>query len=225
MPPNSSWRLPRISWGRPARSALNRSTRRSSSGNTLYLPASSRNSRCSSAQLLGLLRGQVVGLGPVVGVVQLPDVVVEGGQLGADDPRGAVAGHRRPALVVDAPVAEHLEVLGLVALGGVGVVEAVGHATPCSGCCWTPLTIVGSGSPATSRTVGGDVDDVVELVADLALGLRSRRASARWCRCGCRPSGRRPAWSTGTACPWRGPSRRRSGCRPRACRTRRSARP
>ena len=26
--------------------------------------------------------------------------------------------------------------------------------TPCSGICWTPLTLVGSGSPATSRTVG-----------------------------------------------------------------------
>ena len=33
-------------------------------------------------QLLGHLRGQVVGLGPVgIGVVQLPDVVVEGGRL------------------------------------------------------------------------------------------------------------------------------------------------
>jgi hypothetical protein len=30
--------------------------------------------------------------------------------------------------VVDAPVAEHLEVLGLAPLGRIGVVEAVGHA-------------------------------------------------------------------------------------------------
>ena len=53
MPPKSSWRFPLMSWGRPARSALNRSTRRSSSGNTLYLAASSRNSRCSSASFSG----------------------------------------------------------------------------------------------------------------------------------------------------------------------------
>jgi hypothetical protein len=53
MPPNSSWRLPQISWGRPARSALKRSTRRSSNGKTLYLLASSRNSRCSSCSLSG----------------------------------------------------------------------------------------------------------------------------------------------------------------------------
>ena len=34
-------------------------------------------------QLLGLLVGEVVGLRPVVGRVELPHVVVEGGQLGA----------------------------------------------------------------------------------------------------------------------------------------------
>jgi hypothetical protein len=53
MPRNSSWDLPRMSWGRPARSGLSRSTRRSSNGKTLYLLASSRNSRCSSASFSG----------------------------------------------------------------------------------------------------------------------------------------------------------------------------
>ena len=96
---------PRTSCGRPAMSGLKRSTRRSSSGSTLYLAASIRNSRCSSAQLLGLLGGEVVGLGPVVGRVELPDVVVEGGQSRSHHPRDAVAGDRGPALVVDAAVA------------------------------------------------------------------------------------------------------------------------
>jgi hypothetical protein len=41
-------------------------------------------------------------------VVQLPDVVVEGDAVAGDDPGG-------------------LEVLGLVAVGGAWVVEAVGH--------------------------------------------------------------------------------------------------
>ena len=62
-------------------------------------------------QLLGLLGGEVVGLGPVVRAVELPDVVVEGRQLARRSPRACCAGDRGPALVVDAAVAEHLEVL------------------------------------------------------------------------------------------------------------------
>ena len=56
-------------------------------------------------------------------------------------PRDAVAGDRGPALVVDAAVAEHLEVLRLAALGRrrrrrtSSAIE-----TPSIGICWTPLT-------------------------------------------------------------------------------------
>ena len=66
---------------------------------------------------------EVVGLAVVVvAVVELPDVVVERGQLTADhDPWRAVLGDRAPALVVDAAVGEHLEVLQVVALGRVAV--------------------------------------------------------------------------------------------------------
>ncbi len=64
-------------------------------------------------QAVRLLRGEVVGLGPVVGAVELPDVIVER-RWRRHEPRRAVAGHGRPALVIDAPVHEHLEVLGLV---------------------------------------------------------------------------------------------------------------
>ena len=48
--------------------------------------------------------------------------------LADEDPRRLVPGHRGPAFVVDAAVAEHLEVLGLVPLGRLGVVERVQHA-------------------------------------------------------------------------------------------------
>ena len=68
-----------------------------------------------------------MGLGPVVGGVQLPDVVVEGRHLGRL-PRDAVPGDRGPALVVDAAVDEHLEVLRLAVLGSGGVVEGRDHA-------------------------------------------------------------------------------------------------
>ena len=69
---------PRSSSGRPAISALNRSAARSSSGSTLYFAASISQRRCSSASLLGLLRGEVLALAPVLGgVVELPVVLVE----------------------------------------------------------------------------------------------------------------------------------------------------
>ena len=52
----------------------------------------------------------------------------EGRQRVAEHPRHAVPSDRGPTLVVDAAVAEHLEVLRLASLGRIRVVEAVGHA-------------------------------------------------------------------------------------------------
>ena len=106
--------------GRSARpsSGSSRSAPRSSIGSTLYLVASISQSRCSLASMLGMLGGEVVGLAVVgAAVVELPDVVVERREVAADHhPRRAVLGDRAPALVVDAAVAEHLEVLQVVAL-------------------------------------------------------------------------------------------------------------
>lgn len=81
-----------------------------------------------AVQPLRLPGGEVVRLRPVVGCVELPDVVVERRQLGAELPRSGVPGDGGPALVVGAPVAEHLEVLRRVPLLGLRVVEGVGHA-------------------------------------------------------------------------------------------------
>ena len=123
------------------------------------------------AQLLGILGGDVVGLGPVVRCVELPDVVVDRRQLGADHPRDAVTGRRGPALVVDAAVDEHLEVLGLAVLGRLGVGEARQHALA------VQRHLLDAVDEGRVRQAGGvedgrgDVDHVAELAADLALGL------------------------------------------------------
>ena len=78
IPPKSSCELPRTSCGRPARSALKRSNRRSSSGSTPYLAASIRKSRCSSASFSGISFARSrAWVQSVRAVVQLPDVVVE----------------------------------------------------------------------------------------------------------------------------------------------------
>src|SRR5258705_11491786 len=74
------------------------------------------------------LLGEVVRLRPVLRGVQLPDVVVESRHLRGDHPWRAVPGHRSPALVIDAAVDEHLEVLRLVLIRSPRVVVGVGHA-------------------------------------------------------------------------------------------------
>ena len=128
MPPNRICVLPLISCGRPARSELNRSNDRSSSGHDVVLGRLDQEQSLQFGELLGMGLRQVVRLGPVgVGVVQLPDVLVER-LLQRPDPRHGVPGHRGPPLVVDAAVAEHLEVLRRVTFRGIRVVERVHHA-------------------------------------------------------------------------------------------------
>ena len=213
MPPKSSWRLPRISCGRPARSALKRSARRSSSGRTLYFAGLDQEQPLQLRQLLRVLRREVVRLRPVVRAVELPDVVVERRRLG-HHPRRAVTRHGGPALVVDAAVAEHLEVLRLAALGRRRVVEGGRHRDAVQRHLLDAVhERRARGSPAASSTVAATSMTWWNCVRTSPFASIPS-ASARSCRCACRPSATRPASSTGTACPSRAPSRPRSGCTP-----------
>ncbi len=141
-------------------------------------------------------------------------------------PRSRVAGDRGPALVVDAAVAEHLEVLRRAALGRTGDRRT-------RSACSRPRSAAARRRGPTSARAGRrrrapsarrrSRGGTGERTSPLAPGFRS--ASARSCRSACRPSVRRPASSTGTACPARAPSRLRSGCTPPESRTRRSSTP
>src|SRR5271166_2129587 len=77
-----------------------------------------------------MLLGKVLRLGPIRGgVVKLPDIVIEGGQLDlARLPRRAVPRHSGPAFMIDSAVAGHFEILRLAPLRGLRVVERVQHA-------------------------------------------------------------------------------------------------
>ena len=119
MPGKNSWELPWMSVGRPARSGLRRSARAVVEREHVVLGGLDEPEPLQLGQPLGLLLGQVAGLAVVAAgaVVELPHVVVEGRHVAADhDPRRLVLGDGAPALVVDAAVAEHLEVLEVVAL-------------------------------------------------------------------------------------------------------------
>ena len=79
--------------------------------------------------------------------------------------------NRGPALVVDAAVACHLEVLRLMLLGRLGVVERVGHADAFD---WTLLDSVDKnwlGQAGQLKNGRGNVDHMMELCADLTFRL------------------------------------------------------
>ena len=118
---------------------------------------------------LGLLGRQVAGLAPVGRrVVQLPDVVLERRQLRRGHPRRRVLRDGRPAAVVDAAVADHLEVLRLVLLGRGRVVERVGHAHALHGALGDAVHVGGLRDAGRREHRRRDVDDVAELGAHLA---------------------------------------------------------
>ena len=138
-----------------------------STGMTPYLPASTYQVPISAMSLSRLLRRDVVVLREVlVDVVQLPAGGVElGERVGGDglpepdarlgERRAGPGADRAPAVVVDRPAAEHLEVLRVVVAGGRGVVEAsCAKLTPCSGDWVTPRIVAGGSMPSTSSTVG-----------------------------------------------------------------------
>ena len=84
-------------------------------------------------------------------------------------------GDRLPALVPDAPGAQHLVVLGLLGGGGVGGVEAVAHRHP--GQRGLPVAVddLGHLHAAAVEDRRDDVGAVVVLAADLAPGLDAGR--------------------------------------------------
>ena len=157
MPPNRSWVSPLTSVGLPAVSgfifSIHPVVQRQ------YLVARqprSASSRCSSCSFCGFFLERSFAWLQSPGLVQFPDVVVEGrDRIVHGCPWRAALRDRGPPLVVDAAVTEHLEVLGLVPLRRLCLVERVQpYSIPSIGSCWMPSTDTGSGMPAASRIVG-----------------------------------------------------------------------
>ena len=125
------------------------------------------------AKFVGHFRRQVVELRPVfAAVVEFPHVVVKGGHLLTHHhPGGAVLGDGAPALVVDAPVAKHLEVLDFVAFWRVGIVKAVGHAGALVGALQHAVHHGGFRDSGHLQHRGGHVNHMAKLVPQAAFFL------------------------------------------------------
>ena len=150
------------------------------SGSTCNCSASAHHSSIISLQLVGLLGGEVDGLGEVLGdVVQLPHVVVErpfGVAAVVGDARQRVEHDRLPPVVVERPRAEHLVVLRDVVAGCVGVGERRGEAHA-----------LDRASASTPLISAGGVDADERRAASAARRWRGRTGG------GSRPSLPRPA--------------------------------
>ena len=139
-------------------------------GQYLVLHRLAEESLLQLLEHLRMLRRKVLGHAEVFrDVVELPGVIDE---LVLDlAPRLQVDGPGEPAVVIDAPVAEHLEVLDLVTAWGLGVVPGIGHTHALDG------TLGGAVDDSRLRHSNSledgrhDVDNVVPLIAHLALGL------------------------------------------------------
>src|SRR5262249_60273405 len=126
-------------------------------------------------ELCGVTGGEVVGLGEVIGqVVQLPGVVVgvvgAGGEPGQGGrcpvPGDAVEfGACPPPVFVDRPVAQRLEVLHRVTLGGARVLEGVGEAGAVHGFLFGPVHDLRLRDAGRLQDGGADVGAVGELGA------------------------------------------------------------
>ena len=80
-------------------------------------------------------------------------------------------GHGRPALVIDAAITEHLEVLGLVLVGRFGIVEGVQHADALDRVLLHAIHKQWLGKSRCFENRRRNVDHMVELRADLAFGF------------------------------------------------------
>src|SRR6185436_14910931 len=86
-----------------------------------------------------------------------------------------------PAVVIDAAVADHLEVLGPAGRRRVGIrlVEGVGHAHAFDRLLLDAIDQLGRPEARRLEDRGHDVDEVVELVANAALVLDAGRPRDR----------------------------------------------
>src|SRR6516165_587744 len=149
-----------------------------SSGKTWCLPASCMKIFCSSASLSGRLAARSLVLRVVfVKVVELP--FVTGQHIGQFDPQlGSIRRDCRrcvgvPAIMIDAAVAEHLEILGRAPGRRIRarLVERVHRAHTFDWCLLDAVHYLGGLDLRRFEDGRHDVDHMVELGADAALVL------------------------------------------------------
>ena len=126
-------------------------------------------------ELLGILRSKVIRLAEVlIHLVKFPHVVLQRRER-YHQPRERVPSAGDPAFVVDAAVAEHLEVLRGAALDRLRGVGGVEHGDAVHGPLRDAINGLGLRDPSGFERGRGDIDDMVKLAAHFALRLDALR--------------------------------------------------
>ena len=131
--------------------------------------------------LLRMLCGDVVGLAEILGqVVELEHLVVQRIRVRRSESLPGCAvdlGAEQPAIVIQRPLAHHLEVLGLVARRYlcIGGVEGVEEAGALDGRLFDAVDLIGRGDAGGLEDRRHDIDHVDELLAQSSLVLDACR--------------------------------------------------
>src|SRR6267378_177192 len=126
------------------------------------------------SQLCGILRGQIVGLAEVLGyMVEFPSILGER-RKGDHQPRDGMTSTRHPAVVIDAAITKHFEILSRVRLPCLRIVERINHRGPIKRPLRCSVYVLGERQAGGLQYSRRNVRDMSELGADFSLGFNSR---------------------------------------------------
>src|SRR5438105_15709859 len=126
-------------------------------------------------QLSGILRGEIVGLAEVLGyMVEFPSVLGERRKR-HHQPGNGMARARHPAIVIDAAITKHLEILSGMCFLRFGIIKGINHRGPIKGSLCRPVDALGEWQTRGFQYSRRNIDHVSELRANFSLGFNSRR--------------------------------------------------
>src|SRR5438034_8467859 len=126
-------------------------------------------------QACGILRGEIVGLTKILGyMIKFPSILGERRQR-HHQPRDGMTSTSHPAIVIDAAITKHFEVLSGVRLPGLWIVEGINHRGPIKRPLCCPVHGPGERQAGSLQYSRGNIRDMSELGADFSLGFNPRR--------------------------------------------------
>src|SRR6266513_3032980 len=126
-------------------------------------------------QLSGILRGEIVGLAEVLGyMIKFPSVLGERRKR-HHQPGNGMARARHPAIVIDAAIAKHLEILSGMCFLRFGIVKGINHRCPIKGPLRRSIDALGEWQTDCFQHSRRNIGYVSELGANFSLCFNSRR--------------------------------------------------
>src|SRR5438105_2078731 len=130
-------------------------------------------------QLCGILHGEIMGLAEVLGyMIKFPSILGERRKR-HHQPRNRMARARHPAIVIDATIAKHLEILSGMCFLRFRIVKGINHRCPIKGSLCRPVDALGEWQTRGFQYSRRNIGYMSELRANFSLGFNSRRPMDR----------------------------------------------